>query len=142
MLDWIREHQEIVWMAGGSVVVGATGMLAACIAIVMLPADYFQQEQGSKNKSGGNPAWRIGRNILGWLLIVGGVAMLILPGPGLVIVLLGIMLADFPGKSRVQRWILSRGSVLKSANWLRRKFGKPPLKAKVKGGAAGGKKGA
>jgi hypothetical protein len=37
------------------------------------------------------------------------------------------MLGDFPGKLKLQQWLLARPKVMKSLNWLRRKFSKPPL---------------
>ena len=72
-------------------------------------------------------ALRIAKNILGWALIAAGLAMLVLPGQGLLVLLIGVMLADFRGKKRVERWILSRAKVMKSINWVRQKFDKPPM---------------
>ncbi|MEX0964235.1 MAG: hypothetical protein WDZ52_09385 [Pseudohongiellaceae bacterium] len=53
--------------------------------------------------------------------------MLILPGQGLLTILIGVVLVDFPRKYKFQRWLISLGPVLKSANWLRRKGGREPL---------------
>jgi hypothetical protein len=65
--------------------------------------------------------------MLALVLVVLGVAMLVLPGQGILAILLGVMLGDFPGKLRLQQWILARPNVMKTLNWLRRKFKKPPL---------------
>jgi hypothetical protein len=65
--------------------------------------------------------------MLALALVVLGVAMLVLPGQGVLAILLGVMLGDFPGKLRLQQWILARPNVMKTLNWLRRKFKKPPL---------------
>ncbi len=67
------------------------------------------------------------KNMLAVVLVVLGVAMLVLPGQGILAILLGVMLGDFPGKLRLQQWILARPNVMKTLNWLRRKFKKPPL---------------
>jgi hypothetical protein len=67
------------------------------------------------------------KNVLALVLIILGVAMLVLPGQGILAILLGVMLGDFPGKLKLQRWLLARPKVMKSLNWLRRKFSKPPL---------------
>jgi hypothetical protein len=127
MLDWISEHKDLLWLGAASVVVFVIATVAVAIVIVRIPPDYFEREGRGKGDSA-SAAWRIARNILGWLLLIAGLAMLIFPGPGLLVILIGVMLADFPGKLRVQRWIISRGQILRSANWLRAKFGKPPLK--------------
>ena len=43
------------------------------------------------------------------------------------IMLGAITLLDFPGKFRLQRWVLSRRGVLDSINWVRKRRGKDPL---------------
>ena len=50
------------------------------------------------------------------------------PGQGLLTILLGIMLLDFPGRRKLEVKILSRPQVFKAINKLRHRFGKPPLK--------------
>ena len=60
--------------------------------------------------------------IVGIVLSIPGV-----PGQGLLTILLGVMLLDFPGKRRLELKIVSRPSVLKTVNSLRSKFGKPKL---------------
>ena len=34
---------------------------------------------------------------------------------------------DFPGKRRLERWLVSRPTVLNTINRLRQRYGKPPL---------------
>ena len=70
---------------------------------------------------------RVLKNVLALVLVVLGIAMLVLPGQGILAILLGVMLGDFPGKLRLQQWILARPKVMKSLNWVRKKFKKPPL---------------
>ena len=53
--------------------------------------------------------------------------MLVLPGQGLLTILLGVTLLDFPGKFRMQKWVISRKGVLDSINWIRAKAHKRPL---------------
>ena len=69
----------------------------------------------------------VGRNVLGCLLIAAGVAMLVLPGQGVLTILVGTMLVDFPGKRRLERWIVERGPVLRAMNWLRERAGREPF---------------
>jgi hypothetical protein len=40
---------------------------------------------------------------------------------------MGIMIADFPGKHRLERKIIGRPAVLHAVNGLRERFGKAPL---------------
>ncbi len=74
----------------------------------------------------GGRSW-LGKNLLGYLLIVAGIAMLVLPGQGVLTILLGVILVDLPGKYRFERWIVARPLVLKSINRLRQRAGRDPL---------------
>jgi hypothetical protein len=67
------------------------------------------------------------KNLMGYVLIAAGIAMLVLPGQGMVTMLLGIILVDLPGKYRLERWLVARGPVFRSINWLRRRAGRDPL---------------
>jgi hypothetical protein len=101
--------------------------------LVKLPADYFSKSRKKKFMEGYNPALRvaavIGKNIGGVLLVALGVVLSLpgVPGQGLLTILLGIMLLDFPGKHRLEQKLLSRPSIVNAINGLRGRFGKPPL---------------
>ncbi|HEU4479438.1 MAG TPA: hypothetical protein VFR80_13045, partial [Pyrinomonadaceae bacterium] len=60
--------------------------------------------------------------ILGVLLSLPGV-----PGQGILTILLGIMLLDFPGRRSLERRIVGWPKVFNAINKLRRRFDKPPL---------------
>jgi hypothetical protein len=70
---------------------------------------------------------RLGRNVLGCALVAAGIAMLVLPGQGILTILVGVMLLDFLGKPRLQRWLVARRPVLRTINGLRRRAGQAPL---------------
>lgn len=100
--------------------------------IIRLPTDYFSETKRHESvlrQQHPLTYWlvRIGKNLLSALLIVAGIIMLILPGQGLLSILIGISIGDFPGKYRLERYIVSRPGVLKSINWIRRKAKKPLL---------------
>ena len=101
--------------------------------LVRLPADYFQEKHTefmADKPAALRWAAMIGKNALGVLLVVLGILLSIpgVPGQGLLTILLGIMLLDFPGRRNLERKLVSRPSVLNSINKLRRKFDKPALK--------------
>ncbi|HEU4433304.1 MAG TPA: hypothetical protein VFR51_07890 [Pyrinomonadaceae bacterium] len=111
-----------------------TGSLAlVSLILIKLPADYFCSHYDRQLWSGRAPALRIaaaiGKNVLGVLLIVLGIIMALpgVPGQGLLTVLLGVMLVDFPGKDRLEQKLLQRPTIRNSIDRLRAKFGKPPL---------------
>jgi hypothetical protein len=101
--------------------------------LVKLPADHFSKSRKTKFWAGPRPwlhaAKVIGKNIGGVLLVALGVVLSLpgVPGQGLLTVLLGIMLLDFPGRHRLEQKLLSKPSIVNSINKLRGRFGKKPL---------------
>jgi len=65
------------------------------------------------------------RNFIGLVLLGAGLAMLVLPGQGILTMVIGLSLLDFPGKQRVLAWCVGLKQVRRSLNWIRRKAGKP-----------------
>jgi hypothetical protein len=53
--------------------------------------------------------------------------MLVLPGQGLLTIIIGLVLMEFPGKYHAERWVINRPAVLAAINWIRLKAGKPKL---------------
>jgi hypothetical protein len=69
------------------------------------------------------------KNLAGGLLVFLGLVLSVpgIPGQGLLTVLIGLVLIDFPGKRKVERAILRRPQIRETVGRLRRRFGKPPL---------------
>ncbi|WP_220465497.1 hypothetical protein [Colwellia sp. BRX10-3] len=65
--------------------------------------------------------------LFGVLLFVCGLAMLVLPGQGLITMLIGLSLIPFPGKHKLEQNLLARKSVRSSLNWMRTKAKKDPF---------------
>lgn len=110
--------------------------------VVFIPADHFMPGRTS------SPAWwrrhplllgagLVVKNSVGILLVVAGAVMALplVPGPGLLFVLLGFSALDFPGKRSVERRLLGVRSVLRSLNGIRARFNRPPLILETSGGA-------
>jgi hypothetical protein len=122
-------------LIGALIFVGTFLINLAIVSIILvkLPADHFSNNRKTKFWSGPRPVLHaakvIGKNIAGVLLVALGVVLSLpgVPGQGLLTILLGIMLLDFPGKERLEQKLLSRPSVLNAINRLRARFEKPPL---------------
>ncbi len=69
----------------------------------------------------------MGKNILGALFLLAGVAMLLLPGQGLLTMVMGVVFLDLPGKYKFERWLIARPGIARSVNWLRQRAGRPLL---------------
>lgn len=101
--------------------------------MVKIPPDYFQKDRPRRLWDDKPKAVRylghFAKNLLGVLLVVLGIVMSIpgVPGQGILTILLGIMLLDFPGKRSLEYRLVSRPQVLSTINKLRHRFGKPKL---------------
>jgi hypothetical protein len=63
--------------------------------------------------------------VAGWFLVTAGVAMLFLPGQGLITLLIGLTIISFPGKHRLFRHLIRKPKLQKALNWIRAKRDKP-----------------
>ena len=128
----------ITWrsvLIGALIFVGSFLINLAIVSIILvkLPANHFSKNRKTKFWSGPRPAIHaakvIGKNIGGLLLVALGVVLSLpgVPGQGLLRILLGVMLLDFPGRDRLEQKLLSKPSIVNTINRLRGRFGKPPL---------------
>jgi len=139
MFDFISDFfTSLSW---SKVLIGALLFIASffinlaivSVILVKLPKDHFSKRRKTKFWSGPHPALHaakvIGKNIAGVLLVALGVVLSIpgVPGQGLLTILLGVMLLDFPGRHRLEQKLLSKPSIVNSINRLRRRFDKEPL---------------
>jgi hypothetical protein len=115
------------------VVTFAISLAIVSFIMVRIPPDYFHRDRPRDLWSDRHPAVRwlgmFAKNLLGVVLVVLGILMSIpgVPGQGVLTILLGIMLLDFPGKRSLEYKLVSKPQVLKTINKLRQRFGKPSL---------------
>ncbi|MFP4069911.1 MAG: hypothetical protein ACLFVC_06990 [Opitutales bacterium] len=129
LIDWMQEHEALLGALGVLSVVTFLASLAVFpLIIVFLPADYFVRQSASLELL---KPWRLAlrvlKNLFGALIFVLGVLMLFLPGQGILGILVGCSLMDFPGKRRLQLSLLRRRHVRRSVDWIRRKAKREPL---------------
>ncbi len=134
LFDWFKAHETVFWwMASGSVIVLISSMVMIPWLIVRLPADFFiRDERAIPYLTAGHPAFRVfliaAKNVLGITFIIAGVVMLVIPGQGILTIIVGLMLTSFPGKRRIVHWIVSKKAVIRGINALRRRAGREPVK--------------
>ena len=119
----------------GLTVASAVGFIGSLFAIPMilvrLPADYFDTRTPRHWMKNHHPALRllglVLKNVVGAVFLLAGFAMLFLPGQGVLTMLIGISLMDFPKKRELEAKMVGQPTVLGVINSMRHKFGKPPL---------------
>jgi len=123
---------EVLWTLFLLSIVGFVGSLIAIpFVLVRLPPQYFDVRHPRIWMQEQHPVLRwvglILKNVVGVVFFLAGVAMLFLPGQGLLTMLIGLSMVDFPGKRRLESKVIGRPAVLKTINAMRQKFGQPPL---------------
>lgn len=131
------EHRVLLgWLTTASIAFVVISLVALPWVIARLPADYFtvegQQRLADERRNSPTHKWlkvllHALRNVAGVLIALAGVAMLILPGQGIIAILVGLMLVDYPSKHRFERWLIAKPWVHKPLNWLRAKVSQPPF---------------
>ena len=91
------------------------------IFFARIPDDYFVQQSAHALHA------RVARNVCGALVVLLGVALLVLPGPGCLTILVGVALLDVPPKDRLVRWLLLHPRIKRAVDELRAKAGRAPL---------------
>ncbi|ANX04787.1 MAG TPA: PGPGW domain-containing protein [Immundisolibacter sp.] len=122
------------WLAWATPVSLLTLLATAALLpllVARLPQDYFYRERRPPRAHSGHWLMRyallIFKNLLGAVLLVAGLAMMVLPGPGVVTVLAAFALLNLPGKYRLERWLVSRPKVRAAISMMRERAGQPPL---------------
>ena len=132
MLESLLEFKFIfVGLAWGSLVLFIVSLAVIPWLVTKIPADYFHEERRRRDALSERSLplqLLLGfKNLCGFLLILLGLVMLVLPGQGILTIVIGLFLMNFPGKYRLERSLVSRPKVLDSLNWIRAKAEKPPL---------------
>jgi len=135
MLNWITIDETTIWyLAAFSIVSFIATLLLVPVLVIRIPEDYFAEKKRHRWEPWAHEhpliRWSllIAKNSLGYIIIVLGIAMLVLPGQGILTILIGIMFINFPGKYRLERWVVMRAPVLNTINKLRQRAGRAPLK--------------
>jgi hypothetical protein len=126
--DGLGMGTRVGLVAGIAAVTTAGGILV----LLRMPPDRFQDRPAPP------PRWKhpvtrvvflVAKNVLGLIMLPLGIVMSLplVPGPGLVFILLGLSLLNFPGKRKLERRLVRHPLVLRVLNRTRARFGKAPF---------------
>ena len=131
---WFSNHPEILIGLGiSSILIFIISVLGISWFVAQIPEDYFLSLKRKPSKwQEKTPILRLvvifGKNIIGFALIIGGLLMLVLPGQGLLTIVTGLLLINYPGKYKLERKLVAIPSVFSALNWIRVKANKPRLR--------------
>jgi len=134
MLDFITQatanyHQYFVWVGIVSFVVFVASLLLTPILLGKIPRDYFIHTNQHKVEINhlGHLIIVVIRSLVGFVLLIAGIIMLVTPGQGIISILLGLFLMEFPGKRKLELKLINHEPTFKALNWLRGKANKDPF---------------
>lgn len=134
MLSWLQNHETLIYSIGAlSLIMLLILPIAIVTILILLPEDYFSENRRPPHTDTKQPlsllrgCFLILKNLLGCTFLIAGIAMLVLPGQGLLTMSLGISMMNFPGKFRLERWLITRGPTLRITNRLRLHLHRKPL---------------
>ena len=141
VFDWLTSLFSSFPVTRGEIFVGVALSVATLVGslvlvaffLTRLPPLYFHptydRHTGHDRHSVIRCCGIVVKNVIGILLVILGIVMSVpgMPGQGVLTILVGVMLVDFPGKRALEYRIIRQPRVLRAVNRLRRAFSKPPL---------------
>lgn len=139
MLDdgfaWLSQSsvaRKVLVFVAAYVTATAATILVSVVILAALPVNYFRDGGHGLPRLAGEPIGvvvRVAKNAVGIDLIALGLLLSVpaVPGQGVLTMLVGLMLVDFPGKRRLEQKLVARQGVLETINWMRSWLGRPPL---------------
>ena len=135
LLAWIDQHQHLAWWSAGISVVAFFGTLIAIpVLVARMPANYFIEREPPPDSwrsryRAVRVTLRVLKDLLGASLVLAGIvlAMPLVPGQGILTILIGLSLLDFPGKRNLELKLIRLRTVRKAINWIRARAQQPPL---------------
>lgn len=129
--------QLLWWASGLSLATLLATLVAVPWVVARLPRDYFSRANRSSWQHGEDTSlagWALTslKNLLGAVLVMLGVLMLFTPGQGILTLLVGLLLMNFPGKYHLEQVLVARPGVFRALNWLRGRRGVEPFELPVK----------
>jgi hypothetical protein len=133
LTEFVTENAGL--LVGFSLTTLAMTFILLPFMIVRLPEDYFLESHRPLRLS----RFLIVRllimalkNVIGLGFVFLGILMLFVPGQGILTIVVGLTIMNYPGKFKLERWLVMRPRVLPALNWLRKRYGHPPLQDPVK----------
>ena len=121
---WLENNSYILFYLGIiSVLIFIFSIVGLRLFIIAIPSDYFiNKKRVSALRDSSILLWvfyKIFKNIIGYIFIDIGLLALVLPGQGILMILIGLMMSDYPKKFDLEKKIIKINTVRKGVNWIR-----------------------
>lgn len=116
---------------GISVGLAVGSIVLVVVVVINWRADHFKHwpPGAAPPKLPEHPLATFGKNVAGVVMVLLGLVMALpgIPGQGILTMIVGFTLIDFPGKRGLERRLIGRPSILRTINRLRARFHRVPL---------------
>ncbi len=131
-LDYLQAYAG--WFVIFSLLSFVIGLISTPFLVARIPVDYFSHHKRHAMADASHHVvigWLLAclKNLFGTVLVLVGIIMLVTPGQGLLSILFGLMIMNYPGKYRLECWIIRQPVIFRTVNGLREKLDQPPLQA-------------
>ncbi len=128
--EWAQGHGYILLILSVCSLATFLGTLAVLpLMVARIPTTYFLRRKGTPEYR--HPLFRflylVTKNLIGIIFFLSGLIMLFIPGQGLITMLVGVMLMNFPKKRTLALRIIRQREVSRAVTWMRKRSGRPPL---------------
>lgn len=124
---------ELLWSLAGCFFFFLLSTGVVIFLVIRIPPTFFRDRAANNCRPTGHPLVRaslwLSKNILGTVLVITGLILALpgVPGPGLLVMLFGIVLLEFPGKRQLEQKLVRHPRVLEAINRIRARFHRQPL---------------
>ena len=131
--EFVLQPRLLALIFGASLILFVGSILLIPVLVAKVRVDYFVNPSEGHSGSWINrhPSAKLAlfvvKNFLGITLLISGVIMLVLPGQGIITVLIALTLLDFPGKRSLEIHLIRQKHVQTAFNWIRRRAGQPQI---------------
>ncbi len=125
--EWVLRPGVAAALFGASILLIVASAALVPALVRRLPVDYFVAAPPPRPRTARALLGWAARNLLGASLVLLGVAMLVLPGQGILTIVAGLLWLDFPGRRALFQRIVRFSPVRRAIEALRRRSGTPPL---------------
>ena len=132
-MDFLRDQESLLaWIGGLSLLTLVVSFIVVPIVVRRMPYDYFlENDVKADEMRQQHPVLRTAvltlKNLIGGILLLGGILMLVTPGQGLLTMVIGLMLMDFPGKRALEIRLIRIAPLKRAIDWIRERAKKRPL---------------
>jgi hypothetical protein len=125
---WERHADLVGLLSIASILMLVGSLLLVPWLILRAPHDVFVRTSGGHRPTTPRSVIvRLARNVVGACLLLAGLLMLVLPGQGLLTMVVGVCLMDLPRKRELLGRLVTRPTVWRALAWIRHRAGKSPF---------------